>query len=69
MGIGAVFLAFGSVILVIAFVAHTADAQRNIATMITTALGALLGGAILFGGGFLLRRGKEKPAGATASSR
>jgi len=64
MGIGGIFVAFGAVTGVIAFAARAADAQRNITTMHMTTLGSILGGAILFGLGFLLRRGAQKPADA-----
>lgn len=64
MGVGAIFLAFGGVTAVIAFAARQADAQRNITTMHMTTLESILGGAILFGLGFLLRRGAQKTADA-----
>ena len=64
MGIGAIFLAFGAVIMVISFAASRADAQRSLTSMHMTALESIVAGAVLFGVGFLLRRGEQKPGEA-----
>lgn len=66
MGIGSVFLAFGAVIVVIAFAATRADATRNVGSMHMTALESLVAGAVLLGVGFLLRRGVQKPADSSS---
>ena len=65
MGLGTIFLAFGGVIVVIAFAARQAEATRNVTTMNLTAMESIVGGAVLLGLGFLLRRGTQKTADAS----
>jgi len=65
MGLGSIFLAFGGVIVVIAFAARQADATRNVTTMNLTAMEAIVGGAVLLGLGLFLRRGAAKTANAS----
>ena len=64
MGLGVIFLAFGGVTAIISLAARQADAQRNITSMHMTALESIVGGAVLLGVGFLLRRGIQKTADA-----
>jgi hypothetical protein len=57
MGIGGILLSFGAVIVVLAFFTRQGgDARGQLPTMTTTAVGALVVGAVLFGAGYLLGR-------------
>jgi uncharacterized membrane protein (UPF0136 family) len=57
MGIGGILLSFGAVIVVLAFFARQgADTRGQLPAMTTTAVGALVVGAVMFGAGYLLGR-------------
>jgi hypothetical protein len=57
MGIGGIFIAFSMVVFVITiFASRSPDPEHKLATMSALAVAALVGGAVLFGLGFLLNR-------------
>lgn len=56
MGIGGIALCFAAVVFVLALFAGRSDPDHKLATMTTLAIVSLVGGAVLFGLGFLLNR-------------
>ena len=56
MGIGGVFLAFGTVVVVLALFARNGDTRLQLPAMGTVATGSLVIGAVMFAAGFLLGR-------------
>jgi hypothetical protein len=58
MGIGGILLAFGAVVVVLAFFASEGGVatRLQLPAMTTVALGSLVVGAVMFGAGFFLSR-------------
>jgi hypothetical protein len=56
MGIGGIFLSFAVVVFVLEMFARGQDAGHNLAVMSSLGVASLVGGAVLFGLGFLLNR-------------
>ena len=56
MGIGGILLSFGAVIVVLALFARTGDTRGQLPAMTATAVVSLVGGAVMFGAGYLLGR-------------
>jgi ABC-type transport system involved in multi-copper enzyme maturation permease subunit len=70
MGIGGIFIAFGSVVFVLAIFASRSDPEHKLATMSALAVSSLVAGAVLFGLGFLLNRiGRSTRDGALGTNR
>jgi hypothetical protein len=63
MGIGGIFLSFGAVIVVLALFARYDNVRGELPAMTSLATLAIVGGAVLFGAGYLLGR-----MGRTASN-
>lgn len=67
MGIGGIFMAFGTVIVVLALFARHDNVRAELPAMTTLAAGAIVGGAVMFGAGYLLGRvgrSSEQPTGS-----
>ena len=56
MGVGAIFVSFGAVILVLALFARHGETRGELPAMMTLATGSLVVGAVMFGLGYLLNR-------------
>ena len=56
MGIGGIFLCFSVVVFVLETFARRSDAGHQLATMSGLAVVTFVGGAVLFGIGYLLKR-------------
>jgi hypothetical protein len=70
MGIGGISVAFATVVFVIEIFASRSDPLHKVPTMTALAVGCLMGGAILFGLGFLLNRfGRRTGGGALSGTR
>jgi hypothetical protein len=65
MGIGGIFMAFGTVIVVLALFAMHDNVRTELPTMTTVATGFIVGGAVMFGAGYLLGR-MGRPASDSA---
>jgi drug/metabolite transporter (DMT)-like permease len=70
MGIGGIFLCFGTVVFILEFFARRNGAGHQLATMSSLGVIALVGGAVLFGLGYLLNRiGRGDRKGELVASR
>lgn len=70
MGIGGISITFAGVVLVLAIFASRSDPEHKLPTMTTLAVVCIVGGAVLFGLGFLLNRiGRGGRDGALTSNR
>jgi hypothetical protein len=70
MGIGGILLSFGSVVFAIAIFASRNDPDHQMATIKALGGASLVGGAILFGLGFLLNRiGRDARDGSLSTNR
>lgn len=67
MGVGAIFVSFGAVILVLALFARNGDTRGELPAMMTLATGSLVVGAVMFGLGYLLNRMGRSSSSARAS--
>ena len=67
MGIGGIFMSFGTVIVVLALFARHDNVRAELPTMTTVAAGSIIVGAVMFGAGYLLGRvgrSSEQPTGS-----
>ena len=62
MGIGGIFISFGAVIVVLALFARQNNTRGELPAMTMLATAAIVGGAVLFGAGYLLSRIGRAPA-------
>jgi hypothetical protein len=70
MGIGGICLCFGGVVFALAIFASRSDPDHKLATMSALGTASLVGGAVLFGLGFLLNRiGRDTRDGSLSTSR
>ncbi|MFL5498479.1 MAG: hypothetical protein ACJ8AB_04165 [Gemmatimonadaceae bacterium] len=68
LGIGGILVSFGATIVLISLFAHNGEARLRLPAMMTLATGALVLGAVLFVGGYLLNRiGAENRSPANLS--
>ena len=56
MGIGGIFVSFGAVIVVLSLFARQGETGGELPAMTTLATISIVGGAVLFGAGYLLGR-------------
>jgi hypothetical protein len=56
MGIGGIFVSFGAVIVVLSLFARQGETRGELPAMTTLATISIVGGAVLFGAGYLLGR-------------
>jgi hypothetical protein len=70
MGIGGICLCFGGVVFALVIFASRSDPDHKLATMNALGAGSLVGGAVLFGLGFLLNRiGRGTRDGSLSTNR
>jgi hypothetical protein len=70
MGIGGICLCFGGVVFALAIFASRSDPDHKLATMSALGTASLVGGAVLFGLGFLLNRiGRDTRDGSLSADR
>jgi hypothetical protein len=70
MGIGGICLCFGGVVFALAIFASRSDPDHKLATMSALGTASLVGGAVLFGLGFLLNRiGRGTRDGSLSTNR
>ncbi len=69
MGIGGIFMSFGAVIVVLALLARHADTRGQLPEMTLVATASIVGGAVLFGAGYLLGRVGQPASGSARTDR
>jgi predicted histidine transporter YuiF (NhaC family) len=69
MGIGGIFMSFGTVIVVLALFARHDNVRAELPAMTTLAVGSIVGGAVMFGAGYLLGRMGRPASDSTRADR